>query len=182
MADDKKQIQQIAKGHEKKETALDKFTKVFFSADARSVLENIFEDYIVPGIKNTALSAFEMFLFGSTSRRRGGTTHVSYDKSFECGRNTRSNSRMDSNLRSDRYDFSAIELETRGEAESVIFAMQELLDKYDGEATVADLKSLVGVTSNHIDNRWGWRDSRDFGYKRSGRYYVLDFEPPIYLG
>lgn len=184
MAEDKKMIQPVVKGRVKEDTVLDKFTRVFFSADAKSVVEVIVEDFIVPGFKNMVVSAVETALYGAPTRRSRGSTHVSYDRMFDRDRRSGSSSRMDRrdrSTRSDRYDFSTIELDTRGEAEKVIFAMEDLLDKYDGEATVADLKSIVGISSNHIDNKWGWRDSRDFGIARSGRYWVLDFADPIYL-
>ena len=177
----KKDIKQVAEGHVKKDTALDKVTKVFFSADLKTVIEYAIDEYIIPGFKDTAVNVFEMWLFGERRSRRIGGSHVSYERMYDRDRRSRNNDRVDRNLRSDRYDFSAIELDSRGEAESVIFAMSELLDRYDGEATVADLKSLVGITSNHIDNKWGWKDSRDFNYARSGRKYVLDFAPPVYL-
>lgn len=182
MADEKRDIKPIATGRVKKDSALDKLTRVFFSADLKTVIDYAVEEYIVPGFKDTAVNMFEMWLFGERRSSRRGGSHVSYERMFDRDRRSRNSDRVDRNLRSDRYDFSAIELDSRGEAESVVFAMTELLDKYDGEATVSDLKSLVGISSNHIDNKWGWKDSRDFNYARSGRKYVLDFAPPIYLG
>ena len=181
---DRKIIMPVAKGRVKEETVLDRFTKMFFSADARSVVEVIVEDFVVPGFKNMVVSAVETALYGTPSRRGRGSTHVSYERMYDRDRRSGVSSRMerrDRSTRADRYDFSAIELDTRGEAEKVIFAMEDLLDKYK-EATVADLKSIVGISSNHIDNKWGWTDSRDFGIARSGRYWVLDFEDPEYLG
>ena len=45
----KKDIKQVAEGHVKKDTALDKVTKVFFSADLKTVIEYAIDEYIIPG-------------------------------------------------------------------------------------------------------------------------------------
>ena len=65
---DKKIIMPVAKGRVKEETVLDRFTKMFFSADARSVVEVIVEDFVVPGFKNMVVSAVETALYGTPSR------------------------------------------------------------------------------------------------------------------
>ena len=131
------------------------------------------------------IGGIEMALFGSTrgSRRnssRGREGHVSYTSYYDTDNRNVSRSRVSSPDRSSRYNFSDIELESRGDAEEVISTMEELVLKY-GEATVADLCSLVGITPKHTDNKWGWTDRRDFNYRRAGRGYVLDFADPEFL-
>ena len=151
MSDEKKEkdLKPIAKGHVKEKSGLEKFLSAFSSEDIRYVIDYIVHDELIPGIRDTAVdfvvSGIEMFFYGSSSgrrrglrSRRGGETHYSYGSYFERN-NSYSRDRVDRGYRSDRYDFSTIEFDSRGEAESVIFAMEECLDHYDGVATVADL-------------------------------------------
>ena len=189
MAEEKKEVKQIVSGKVKSKSLAEKAGDVFFSEDTRTVKNYILWDVLIPAIKNTVVdiivSGTETIFFGSTRGKRthsrsGGGSYVSYDNYYRNDTRNMPSSRMDRSGRPDRYDFSNIELLSRADAEEVVIAMEELVNKY-GEANVSDLNSLVGVTSRHTDNKWGWTDCRDFNYRRSGRGYVLDFAPPIYL-
>ena len=147
---------------------------------------------LIPAFKNTiadvVIGGIEMVLFGNSrgtrSRSgsgRGGITRVSYKDYYDDGGRSVSSNRVGSSSRDNQYSYNDILLDTRGEAEDVMSTMEELIDRY-GEATVADLYSLVGVASRHTDVKWGWTDKRDLSYRRSGRGYILDFAKPIYLG
>ena len=50
-------------------------------------------------------------------------------------------------------------LSSRGEAESVLARMDELVYTY-GLVRVADLYDLVGVTGDYTDNKYGWTSLR----------------------
>ena len=189
--ENKREVKPIVKGKVHEKNLGEKAAEAFLSEDTRTVKNYILWDVIVPAIKNTladvVIGGIEMVLFGSSrgSRnrtQRGGATRVSYTDYYEGPSNGESNSRVGDRFRDDKYSYSDILLDTRGEAEDVITTMEELIDRY-GEATVADLYSLVGVAGRpHTDNKWGWSDKRDLSYRRSGRGYVLDFAKPIYLG
>lgn len=185
---EKKEVKQIAKGKKTERTLAEKAGALFLSEDTRTVKNYIIWDVLIPGLKNAfadvVIGGIEMALFGSSRGRRlsrGGETHVSYNGYFDRGGRSSSSNRVDRSSRPDKYDFGSIMLDSRGEAEEVVFAMEELVNKYD-EATVADLNSLVGITGRHTDIKWGWTDARDFNYRRAGRGYVLDFTQPTFLG
>ena len=188
MAEEKKEIKQIVSGHVKEKSLAEKAGDVFLSEDTRTVKNYILWDVLIPAIKNSIadviIGGIEMALFGSTRGRRssssGGTSHVNYSSYSRDDRRDISGRRVVNANRSSRYDFNNIVLDSRGDAEEVISSMEDLVRDY-GEATVADLNSLVGITGKFIDNKWGWTDCRDFHVSRSGRGYILDFNPPIYL-
>ena len=190
MADEvKKEIKPVAHGRIKEKGLGEKAAEAFLSEDTRTVKNYILWDVLIPGIKNAladvVIGGIEMALFGSTrggrsKSNRGGGSYVSYSSYYDSDRSGGSRNRVDRSGNSANYDFSSIILDSRGEAEEVISSMEELVRKY-GEASVADLCSLVGVSSKFTDNRWGWTDCRDFSYRRAGRGYVLDFAKPIYL-
>ena len=188
MADDKKEVKQVAKGHVKEKGVSDRIADAFLSEDTRTVGNYILWDVFIPGIKNAiadvVIGGLEMAFFGNTRGRRrydsGGGSRVSYSNYYRDNDRGYSNSRVDRNYRSSRNVHSDILLDTRDDAEEVLLSMEELVHKY-GEATVADLYSLVGITSNPTDNKWGWRDIRDFRIDRARGGYLLNFASPIYL-
>ncbi len=184
--EDKKEVKQVATGHIKEKGVGERIADSFLSEDTRTVKNYILWDVFIPGIKNAiadmVIGGLEMAFFGSTRARRsnGGGSRVSYQNYYGSSDRGYSNSRVDRNYRSSRSGYNDIVLDSRQEAEDVRISMEELVNRY-GEATVADLYSLVGITSTHQDNKWGWRDIRDFHISRSGGGYILDFNQPIYL-
>ena len=183
----KKEITQIVSGKIKEKSLAEKAGDVFLSEDTRTVKNYILWDVLIPAVKNSIadviIGGIEMALFGNTRGRRsssGGNSRVNYT-SYSRGDNRDLSSRRVVNTdRSSRYEFNNVYLDSRRDAEEVIASMEDLIRDY-GEATVADLNSLVGITGKFIDNKWGWTDCRDFHVSRSGRGYVLDFNPPIFL-
>ena len=69
-------------------------------------------------------------------------------------------------------DMVNIVLETRGEAEEVIAAMDGLMDTY-GIVSVADLYDLVGKPCNFTDNKYGWTNIRNVEPVRVRDGYML---------
>lgn len=182
----KKEVKQVVTGRVKEKSFAEKAGDVLLSEDTRTVKNYLFWDVFIPTIKNgiadIIIGGLEMALFGSTRGRRssGGVKHVDYS-GYSRGDNRDSYGRRVANIdRNSRYEFNHVYLDSRRDAEEVIASMEDLIREY-GEATVADLNSLVGVTGKHIDIKWGWTDCRDFHVSRSGRGYILDFAPPIYL-
>lgn len=182
----KKEVRQVATGHVKEKGVGEKIAESFLSEDTRTVKNYILWDVFIPGIKNAiadmVIGGLEMAFFGSTRgrRSRGGESRASYQGYYRDNDRYNSSSRVDRNYRSSRSGYNDIYLDSRDEAEEVRLSMEELVNKY-GEATVADLYSLVGMTGTHQDNKWGWRDCRDFNFVRSRGGYVTDFNAPIYL-
>ena len=184
----KKEVRQIVSGRVKEKSLAEKAGDVFLSEDTRTVKNYILWDVLIPAIKNSIadviIGGIEMALFGSTRGRRssanGGTSRVNYTSYSRDDRRDLGSRRVVSVDRTSRYDYGNIILDSRGDAEEVISSMEDLIRDY-GEATVADLNSLVGITGKFVDNKWGWTDCRDFHVSRSGRGYILDFNPPMYL-
>ena len=76
-----------------------------------------------------------------------------------------------------RHDFDEIVLDSRVEAEAVIDRLFDLVSRYES-ATVADLYEIVGLSSTHIDHKWGWTDLRGAGVSRIRDGYLLDLPEP----
>ena len=60
-------------------------------------------------------------------------------------------------MKKDKGYFEPIILETRKEANEVLNLLLTMVTDY-GQASIADLYDLVGITSKFTDNEYGWLD------------------------
>lgn len=191
-AEPAKKIEQITTGKvvRRKKPLFRRVSESFISGDARSVMNFVALDVLLPAAKDTITDAIsqgaERFFFGearSTSRRTGYRpntgSYVSYNRfspSQQQQRPMREEPRLSRRARA-THDFDEIILATRVEAEEVIDGLFTLVSKYD-TATVADLYELVGVSGNYTDDKWGWTDIRGAGVTRVRNGYLLDLPRP----
>lgn len=159
-----------------------KFKEAFISDDSKDVKSYIWGDVIIPTIKNTILDVGEMILFGSTSGRRDRgrrdrdrVPYSSYYKSDYNGRRRERDRRDDEDRyrENEKVDYRNIILRDRRDAEDVVNRLRERIDEYE-QATVADLFDLIDVSSNYVDNNWGWADPNDIGIRRVSSGYLID--------
>lgn len=153
-----KKVEKIVNGavKSKKKNGLQKITNAFVPEDVESVKSYIFEDIVVPAVKDIILDTCRTFLgLDKNSRRDSIAAKVEYRNRY--GGNVRENTRR-ARIGSG-YDYNDIILDNRGEAEEVLLRMDELIETY-GLVSVADLYDLVGVTGSYTDNKYGWTDIR----------------------
>lgn len=167
-----------------------KFKEAFISDDARSVKSFIFEEVVVPTIKNTIIDVMEMVMFGSSSGRRRGVNRrddrdrVSYSNYYYGG--SRGSDRDRRRDRDDRYredekvNYRSVVLRERRDAMHVVDDLRDRIHEY-GSASIADLFDLIGVTSQYTDNNWGWTDERDIDYRRVANGYLIDVREAEHL-
>lgn len=183
-----KKVQKIVTGpvRKQKKGLGKRLAETFLEDDAKSVSEYVIHDVIIPGFKDILYNAFmgglEASLFGgrrgSRTARDRGRSYVSYDKaSYNSPRDSRGRERetRDISKRSrSAHRFDDIVIDSRGEAEEVISHLVDMTLDY-GQATVADLYDMLGVTSEFTDNKYGWTDLRGAGVIRArGGGYLLD--------
>ena len=156
-----RKIEKVIKGcaKTKKRSDVKKFADVFISEDAGNVKSYIFMDVLVPAIKkaisDVVKNGIDMMLYGETGRSKKNslTSKISYKSYYESD-NDRGRDYSSIRTRS-TYDYDDIVLENRGEAESVLTTMDELVETY-GMVSVADLYELVGIQGSYTDNKYGW--------------------------
>lgn len=172
----------------KKPSAFKRFKEAFFGEDIGSVGDYILYDVLIPAIRDTledmVNNGLHMLLTGDSRGRRrneGRSTYVSYN-SYSRGRGSDSRDRdRDRGYRSRRSnDIQEIICEDRGEAEQVIDELVEYVDRY-GQATVADLYDLVGITTSITDNNWGWESLNTARVDRVSGGYLINLPKPISL-
>lgn len=168
------------------------FKETFIGGSARSAIEYMTMEVVIPTVRDMMAEALqsgiERLIYGDTRPRRGGAVppsysnvgHVNYQR-MSSGAPTRppSNpSRMLSRRSRARQDFDEIVIPTRTEAEEVLDRMYDILSRH-GVVLVSELYELTGISSNHVDHKWGW--TRLQGAKvarlRSGGF-LLDLPTP----
>ena len=178
-----KKIRQVTKANVKKQGLLRKFTRYIFEDTIESAKEKAFSDVIKPGLQqlifDTGNELLSLIIFGTaeeafrSSRRSSGSRRgerTSYDKYYKDKEYKSSkNSYKDM-----PYDPDDIILDTNAEARDVLTELDYTIRKY-GQASVADLYDIVGVTSEWPDNRYGWTSIRGAKIKpiREGFLLVL---------
>lgn len=175
-----------------KRSFLKKVSDLIMADDTQSVGSYIFNDVLIPAAKDMindmVTGGMEMMLFGDRQgRSRGRNYHRdSYrGQNINYGMISRSSDRSDprdrgremsQNARA-RHDFDEILLQTRGEAEDVLFHLSDLIIDYQ-QATVADLYTLVGIQPAFTDGKYGWYDLQGVSPRRVRDGYILDLPRP----
>lgn len=142
-----------------------KFKETFISGSARTALEYMAMEVIIPSAKDmmaeAVQSGFEKLIYGDARPRRGSSIggYTSLGRVNYQGMSTPTRHdappRSRSVVRRARQDFGEVVIQSRQEAEEVIDRMYDILSRY-GTVTVANLNAMTGIPSGHTDNKWGW--------------------------
>lgn len=173
-----KKIEKVVSGSvkSKKKNEIQKFADVFISDDVSNVKSYILMDVLVPAIKKAlsdiVTNGIDMVLYGETGRAKNRTpasrgSHINYSASYD-----RPSERSSYTSRAG-FDYDDLIFETRGDAESVLDAMNDVIGQY-GVVSVGDLYDLANVsTDNYTSNKYGWTDIRGCKAVRVRDGYVL---------
>lgn len=178
---EEKKVEKVISGSAKpkKKGEIQKFADVFISEDVGNVKSYIFMEVLVPAVKKAisdiVTNGVDMILYGETRQKKNSTTttKVSYGKYY--GNSGEQEHRSSSYRQSGRsgFDYDEIIFETRGDAESVLDAMNEIISQY-GVVSVGDLYDLAAVsTDNFAVNKYGWTDIAGCKAVRVRDGYVL---------
>lgn len=159
-----KKIEKVISGSAKpkKKNDVQKFADVFISEDVSNVKSYIIMDVLIPAIKKAVsdivTNGIDMILYGESGRNKNNSSasKVSYRNYYEKPNERRST--YNSSTSRGGFDYEDIIFNTRGDAETVLDAMSEVISRY-GVISVADLYDLSDVsTDNHTTNKYGWTD------------------------
>jgi hypothetical protein len=161
-----KRVEKVVSGlaKPKKKTEVRKFADVFLSEDIGSVKSYILLDVLVPAIKklfsDIITNGVDMILYGGTGRsgrNSSNASKISYQKYYDRDE-SRKPYNQPQNHRRNNFDYDEIIFETRGDAESVLQALEEVISQY-GSASIADLYDLANMsTNNYTATKYGWNE------------------------
>jgi hypothetical protein len=191
-----KVVEQVVTGEAalRKKSLGRRFREVFIGGDTKSVVSYVIADVLIPQAKDmfaeAVSSGFERLIYGDSrpGRRNGvrpqaGPGPTNYTRyavrgNNPIGRQPHEDRRPTVSVRT--QDIDDILLATRIEAETVVDRMYDLLRDYD-TVSVADLHSLVGLSSSYTDQKWGWTDLQGTDVRRVREGYVLVLPKTIAL-
>jgi hypothetical protein len=157
-----KTVEKVVTGNAKqrKKSEISKFADVFISEDAGNVKSYILLDVLIPAIKkaiyDVVTNGIDMILFGGSGHKKNSNSasKVSYRSYYDSQDNRKEQSRYESGKRG--FDYDDIIFESRGDAETVLDAMQEIVSSY-GVVSVGDFYDLANIsTTNFTVNKYGW--------------------------
>lgn len=164
-----------------------KVVKDFVQEDRHSLAEYVVLEVMLPAAKNLILDMLnkgaERTLYG-VSRPSGRTGravgfYTNYGGTPQSARTADPRPTISRQART-VHDFREVLIQTRAEADDVLNGLRELIDNY-GSASVADLYSLLDITGEFTDNKWGWEDLRRASVRTIRGGFVLDLPDTVPL-
>lgn len=178
--EEKKNIFPVVNGTAKvkKRSEVKKLGDIFLAEDISNVKSYVFMDVLVPAMKKAisdiVTNGIDMILYGESGRKKHAASKISYGSYYQSDRDRDRNRRSynTSHVRGG-IDYDDIIFETRGDAEAVLEAMDEILSRFPS-VSVGDLYDLAQVsTNNYAINKYGWTDIRGASVVRVRDGYVI---------
>lgn len=170
--------------------------ETFAGEGARETGTYVFFDVIIPAIKamafDTITQGADRILFGGRDVIRSGManaprTRTNYNQistkaaNNYPGRNFEGGGREISRAARNNHRFDEILLDSRGEAEMVLDTMQDLISRFQW-VSIPEFYSMVDVTAEFTDEKWGWTNISTAQIRPSRGKYVLILPSPEYDG
>jgi hypothetical protein len=173
-----KKIEKVVTGavRTKKKSEVRKLADIFISEDISNVKSYIFMDVLIPAVKKAiddiVSNGIHMLLYNGDKRneKHSSVSKVSYS-GFYRGSNDRTDRRTDRTRAG--FDYDDIIFDNRGDAEAVLSAMDDIIERY-GVVSVLDLFDLAEVsTTNYAAQRYGWTDIQSAHVARTSDGYMI---------
>lgn len=181
-----KKVEAVVTGKAKtrKKGEIQKFADVFIAEDANNVKSYILLEVIVPAVKKAisdiVTTGINMILYGEAGRTRKNSSGSkdSYRNYYE---RENEHTRAGSYTRRSSFDYDDILFDTRGDAEAVLDAMNDIISQY-GVVSVSDFYDLARVANdNYTMNRYGWTNIAGATAVRVRDGYILKLPKAIPL-
>ena len=192
------EIKKIVKtsGTVRKASLGSRMRETFAGEGARETGTYVFFDVIIPAVKamvfDTITQGADRILFGGRDVIRSGManaprTRTNYNQistraaNNYPGRNFEGGGREISRAARNNHRFDEILLDSRGEAEMVLDTMQDLISRFQW-VSVPEFYSMVDVTAEFTDEKWGWTNISTAQIRPSRGKYVILLPSPEYDG
>lgn len=172
--DEKREVKAVVTGKTKtkKKSGLTKFADIFIQEDIANVKSFIITDVLIPTGKKLISDIVESILYPGGNGGRKTASPASRVQYTSYNTISSDRSRRDHGAVRRTYEYDDIVFETRGDAETVLMGMDEILSQY-GIVRVADMYDLANVTGTFTDNNYGWSDIRSARVERIRDGYVI---------
>ncbi len=160
--------------------------KAIIATEVRNITTSLFAEVVLPAIKSAitdfVTNGIEMVIWGqgSNSPSRGGRRRRRNYGGIYGHRDSRdTHSRRPARGRTASMSIDDIYFDTREDAKLTLGRLHERVAEY-GWATVGDLYALVGLTSDHTHERYGWDHLGNSRIRHTMDGYIIDLPEPIY--
>ena len=173
---------------QKKKSIGRRFKEVFFSGDFKSAARYVAADVLLPALRNmmvdTSTKAIERVIYGD-SAPRGARRSPEYRSYVQYNSPTLGRGVPYSHLPDQprRYvssrpsnDQNHLVIPNRQEAETVVERLIDIIDQYE-VASIGDLNELVGLPTQHTDQKWGWTTLKNVEIRQVRDGYLIDLPP-----
>lgn len=161
-----------------------KFKDIFFGGDFKLAMRFVSSEVLLPALRNLMVDSVtkgaERLVYGESSYRRPRPYDprpiVQYNNPLAIRRDPRMPNIPEQGPRAyrpTRRDANDIILTSREEAELVVERLIDIIDKYD-VASLADLNELLGLPTQHVDNKWGWTYLNNVEIRQIRNGYLID--------
>lgn len=162
-----------------------KLADIFLAEDVNDVKSYILMEVIIPTVKKAisdiVTTGIDMFLYGESGQNKKSNlkSKISYRNYYE-----RDSERVRSgsvNNKRNGLDYDDILFDTRGDAEVVLDAMNDIISQY-GVVSVSDFYDLARIPNDNFTmNNYGWTNIRGATAVRTRDGYILKLPRAIPL-
>ena len=158
----------VSGAKKQKKKGLSRFLEFFHSEEVTETRQ-----IIATGISavQRLLDAMDVIMGVSRGGNRAPAARVGYRKYYDDRDDRSESNRGRANA---EFSYQDIVFETRGDAEAVLWRMEEMLDTFQN-VSIGDMYDLSGITGgSYTDFKYGWTDLRGARVERVSDGYIID--------
>lgn len=169
--EERERVGKVVKGKKKERN---RFLSLFFAEDIDDIRSYLFEDVIIPtikkGIVDVVTEGINRLL--NTNYKASSSTASKY--SYKAYYDDKTKGKVLTDTKRDRgYTYDGIIYDTRQDAEEVLNAMTDILDRYQF-VTVGDLYDLSDLTPASTAYKYGWSNLREATVERIREGFIIN--------
>jgi hypothetical protein len=157
---------------------------IFFGGEVDSAARYIAAEVLIPAFRNVIVDAttkgIERMVYGDSQYSRARPAQyqpkVTYNTPVNRAPMRGHLPDQPSTPRRHRSDETELIFGSRSDAEMVLERLSDIIDQYM-VASVADLNEIVGLPTNHVDNKWGWENVRFAEIRQTRDGFILNLPP-----
>lgn len=156
-----KQVKKVIQGKAKIKNPgfFQNMVKTFIGGDIQDIKHDIMFDVVIPSLKKMISEAIDTLFHTDSSRNRTPSSKTSYSRYYDEPSSRVVSSSRTSESYNSVYDYEKLEYESRRDAETVIDAINDMLQQYpNAPVSVLDLYDYSQIScDNPQASRYGWK-------------------------
>lgn len=178
---DKPKFEKVISGEAttRKKSGLAKMGDAIIAEDVTTVKNHIFTEVVIPAFKaviaDIVTSGIQMILYGDIVRpgNKAPGTRYNYGNCY----NSLNQPQRTQKTNYTGYGYDDPVVTSRGDAERILQEMGEIIQEY-GQASIADLYDLCGITGRPTDMNYGWTEMPGARSIRVPEGYLIQMPRP----